>query len=456
MRDDYLLSGELAKSLYERAKALPIYDYHCHLNPKEIWEDKPFETIGEIWLGGDHYKWRMMRGAGIEENRITGDASFKEKFLAYASALPLAVGNPLAVWSHAELKTCFGIDRPLNPDTAEEIWEEANAYIKKTNMSPRKLIESFGVEFIGTTDDPCDSLEYHEKLAADPTFSVKVTPSFRTDNLMTLRRDGYRDYIARLSECSGCAIDSFPSLMDAAEKRILSFKERGCVFTDVGITDFPNRIASEKEATETLSAVLAGKSVTDEAYMGFLGAIFVALGKLYRKHGLVMQLHLGAYRNPNSALFASLGGDCGCDCIGKAVDGGDLIRILDAIDQDGGLPETILYSLNPSMNDQLASIAGSFRGVKLGAAWWFNDHTFGIRQVLNSLSSIGYLGGFYGMLTDSRSFLSYPRHDYFRRILCSFVADLYESGQVADASALPLLIEKICYQNIKERIGESR
>ena len=456
MNDTYLLNGPLAQRLYEGAHSFPIYDYHCHLNPKEILEDKEFDNIGEIWLGGDHYKWRLMRGAGIEEERITGNASWKEKFLAYASALPGAVGNPLSVWSHAELKTCFGIDRPLSPDTAEEIWEEANAYIKKTHMSPRKLIRQFNVRFIGTTDDPCDSLEYHRLLAADETFPVCVSPSFRTDNLLNACRPGYADYLARLSQVSGIAITSLSTLLEAVEARIVFFKERGCIFTDVGIADFPDRIADAGEADATLRQALAGEPVTRDAYLGFLGYLFVALGKLYRKHGLVMQLHLGAVRNPNSTLFSALGADCGCDCIGQAVSGSDLIRILDAIDREGGLPDTVLYTLNPSLNDQLASIAGSFRHVRLGAAWWFNDHKYGIVQVLNSLSSIGYLGVFWGMLTDSRSFLSYPRHDYFRRILCSYVASLSESGEVPDETALPALIESICYKNIEKRIGENK
>ncbi|MBQ9782919.1 MAG: glucuronate isomerase [Clostridia bacterium] len=456
MKDTYYLNSPLAQRLYGIARELPICDYHCHLNPKEIWEDKEFDNIGEIWLGGDHYKWRLMRGAGIEEERITGDASWKEKFFAYASALPGAVGNPLAVWSHAELKTCFGIDRPLNPDTAEEIWQEANAYIKETHMSPRKLIRQFNVRFIGTTDDPCDSLEYHRLLAADKTFPVRVSPSFRTDSLLNICRPGYTDYLARLGQVSGVAVTSLSTLLEAVEARILFFKENGCIFTDVGIADFPDRISNADEADATLRRVLAGETVARDAYLGFLGYMFVALGKLYRKHNLVMQWHLGAVRNPNSTLFASLGADCGCDCVGRAVDGDDLIRILDVIDRDGGLPDTVLYTLNPSMNDQLVSIAGSFRRVRMGAAWWFNDHKYGILQVLNSLSSIGYLGGFWGMLTDSRSFLSYPRHDYFRRILCSYVASLCESGEVIDEAALPSLIEAICYKNIERRIGENK
>lgn len=453
MHENYLLSGSLAKSLYEKAKDMPIYDYHCHLSPEEIWEDRPFANIGEMWLGGDHYKWRMMRGAGVDERLITGDASFHDKFVAYASVLPLAVGNPLAIWSAAELKTCFDIDMPLNRDNAEAIWAAANAYIQKTQMSPRKLIEKFNVRFIGTTDDPCDSLEYHRQLQGDASFATRVTPSFRTDNLLNIQRDGYLEYLQRLSETSGVAIDSFARFLEAIETRILFFKTFGCVFSDVGISDFPSRIADRKECEQTFARVLAGERVARDAYLGFLGRMFVELAVLYRKHRMVMQLHLAAYRNPNSELFARLGGDCGCDCIGKCVDGGDLIRVLDAINERGGLPETIVYSLNPAMNDELASIAGSFRNVKLGAAWWFNDHKVGIVKVLESLSSIGYLGAFYGMLTDSRSFLSYPRHDFFRRILCSFVADLCENGEVPDESAVDELIENICYKNIEKRIG---
>ena len=320
-------------------------------------------------------------------------------------------------------------------------------------MSPRKLIEKFNVCFIGTTDDPCDSLEYHRLLAEDPTFDVEVTPSFRTDNLVNIQRDGYLDYLNRLAACSGVAIDSFDSYLQAIEARILFFKAHGCAFSDIGISDFPNRIADKEECETIFARVRAGERVSREEYLGFLGRMFVELAVLYRKHRMVMQLHLASYRNPNSELFRTLGVDCGCDCIGQCISGGDLIRVLDAINESGGLPETIVYSLNPAMNDELASIAGSFRNVKLGAAWWFNDHKVGIVKVLESLSSIGYLGAFYGMLTDSRSFLSYPRHDFFRRILCSFVADLCENGEVPDESATDELIENICYKNIEKRIG---
>lgn len=456
MKKDFLLKDALAKELYRSIADCPIYDYHCHLSPKEIYDDDAFDNIGQMWLGGDHYKWRLMRGAGIDEKYITGNASWKEKFTAYASILPHAVGNPLSVWSAAELKFCFGIDTPLSAETADEIWNKANEYIKSEHMSPRKLIEKFNVKFIGTTDDVCDSLEYHELIAKDSGFKVRVTPSFRTDNLMVITRDGYGEYVKKLEAVSGIEIKSYSDLLTATEKRIEFFKSHGCKFTDVGIADFPNRIATAKEADKIFRLALSDEKVSKDAYLGFLGRIFADLGCLYRKHGLVMQLHIGAYRNPNSRLFSKLGADCGCDCIGRAVDGEDVIRILDEIDSCGGLPETILYTLNPSMNDQLASIAGSFRNVKLGAAWWFNDHKSGIVKVLDSLSSIGYLGAFYGMLTDSRSFLSYPRHDYFRRILCSYVSELYESGEIFDDNALYSLVENIAYKNIEKLIGEEK
>lgn len=455
MKDAYLLESPLAQELYAAARTYPIYDYHCHLNPKEIWEDREFDNIGEIWLGGDHYKWRLMRNAGIEEERITGSASYHDKFLAYASVLPLAVGNPLSVWSHMELEQCFGISRPLNPQTAEGIWEEANAVIRACRLSPRKLMTQFGVRYVGTTDDPCDDLAYHRLLASDPSFSIRVAPSFRTDNLLTATRPGYADYLAKLGNAAGVCVDSLASLLTAVEKRILFFREAGCLFTDVGISVFPNRIATVSEADQTLRLALAGKPLTEDAYHGFLGRMFLELGKLYRKYDLVMQWHLGAVRNPNRAMFAALGADCGCDCIGQTVSGDDLIRLLDAIESEGGLPDTVLYTLNPAMNDQLLSLAGSFRRVRVGAAWWFNDHRAGIVRMLDSLSSIGCLGGSWGMLTDSRSFLSYPRHDYFRRILCSYVAELWERGEVADKDALPGLIEAVCCQNIAERIGGS-
>ena len=453
MNKDLLLKGELAKKLYASVKDCPIYDYHCHLSPKEIYMDEEFDNIGQMWLSGDHYKWRLMRGAGIDEKYITGDASWKEKFIAYSSVLPLAVGNPLSVWSQSELSLCFGIDTPLSADTAEDIYDRANEYIRETHLSPRKLIEKFNVSFIGTTDDVCDTLEYHELISRDESFRTRVTPSFRTDNLMTLNREGYADYIKKLSAITDTDICSYSSLLKAVEKRIVFFKSRGCIFTDVGIADFPDRIASDSEANDTFTLALSGEKADRQAYLGFLGRIFVDLAVLYSKHGLVMQLHLGAYRNPNSILFERLGADCGCDCIGEAVKGADLIRILDAVNTKCALPETILYTLDPSVNDMLASVAGSFRNVRMGAAWWFNDHKVGIVKMLEAISSIGYLGGFYGMLTDSRSFLSYPRHDYFRRILCSFIAELYESGEVLDEKTLYTLAERVSYKNIETLIG---
>lgn len=455
MRNDYLLNGALACRLYEHAKALPIYDYHCHLNPKEIWEDREFDNIGEVWLGGDHYKWRLMRGADINEEKITGQASYREKFSAYASALSGAVGNPLAVWSHAELSTCFGIDTPLTAKTADTIFDEANETIKRKALSPRKLIRQFDVRFIGTTDDPCDDLQYHRLLSADPTFPVRVSPSFRTDNLLNATRKDYPAYLEKLSQVSDTIIDSFDSFLIAIEKRLAFFKANGCVFTDVGISDFPDRIADTQEAMSTFAKLRQGESVDRTDYLGFLGRMFLELGKLYKKYGLVMQLHLSASRNPNTRLFEALGADCGCDCIGPAVCGKDLCRLLDQIDRESGLPETILYCLNPSMNDELASIAGSFRSVRLGAAWWFNDHRDGIIKVLDSLSAIGYLGGFYGMLTDSRSFLSYPRHDYFRRIFCSYVAELWQRGEVQDEQCLFDLMDAVCCDNIRRVIERS-
>ena len=456
MKERLLLNSDLAKELYLSVKDLPIYDYHCHLSPMEIYLDKEFENIAQIWLGGDHYKWRLMRNAGIDEKYITGESGWKEKFIAYASVIPLAVGNPLAVWSQAELKLCFEIDLPLCAENAEEIYNRANEYIKKTHMSPRKLMEKFNVHFVGTTDDVCDSLEYHELISKDESFNITVSPSFRTDNLMTINRDGYLEYVKKLSTLTDMEINSYSNLIIAAEKRILYFKERGCIFTDVGIADFPDRIASVEEANAIFADVLAGNKADRASYLGFLGRIFTDLAILYRKHGLVMQLHLGAYRNPNSNLFASIGADCGCDCIGSAICGKDLIRILDEVDKCCKLPETILYTLNPSANDELASIAGSFRNVKLGAAWWFNDHKTGIVKVLEAISAIGYLGAFYGMLTDSRSFLSYTRHDYFRRILCSYIADLYESGEVIDENTLYLLAKRVSCENIERLIGEKK
>ena len=452
MNDNYMLKTETARRIYAAVKDLPIVDYHCHLSPKEIFEDKPFENIGEIWLAGDHYKWRLMRTAGIDEEYITGSAPWREKFIKYASALEFAAGNPLYHWSHMELSQFFGIEDELNAGSAAGIYDRANAYIKEHSLSPRKLIEQSRVETLCTTDDITDSLEYHAAIKKSG-FKTRVLPSFRTDNLLLCRRAGYGGYIKKLEEVSGVNIEGLASLKEAVKKRLEFFVENGCRFTDVGMPYFPDSIADDAAADGTFKAVLAGKEITEQEYLGFIGNMYLYLGALYKKHDLVMQWHLAVWRNANTSLASSLGADCGVDCVGDAVNGNDLIMMLDAINENGGLPETVIYTLNPSNASQIASIAGAFRRVRCGAAWWFCDHKRGIEEALDIYAENASLGGFLGMLTDSRSFLSYARHDYFRRILCDKLGGWAESGEYSEKSAFALA-EKISYKNIKELTGE--
>lgn len=451
--ENYLLSSKTAKELYKKAKEYPIIDYHCHLSPKEIYLDEPFDNIGSMWLGGDHYKWRIMREAGIDEKYITGDASFHDKFIKYAEAVSLSAGNPVYHWTAMELEKYFDITEPLDPDSAERIWEKANKKIKETGMSPRMLIKSSGVKYIATTDDPIDSLEYHRLLKEDKSFGVTVAPSFRTDKALLIGAKGYKEYIGALSEASGIKITGIDSFCDALTNRLDFFKENGCKFTDVGIAYFPDREPDKAAAERAFSCAIKGEPFKESDYISFLAYLYLFLGKEYKKRGLVMQLHLAVHRNASSALFESCGADCGGDCIGDPISGKDIIRVLDGIDRDGGLPLTVLYTLNPSMAPMLASAANSFRNVLMGAAWWFCDHKRGIEEQLRVICEAGSIAPFLGMLTDSRSFLSYARHDYFRRILCSVIASFIDDGEF-DPKAADTLIKRICFENVERVISK--
>ncbi len=447
----FLLSSPTAHKLYDSVKDLPIVDYHCHLSPKEIWEDRPFDNIGAIWLGGDHYKWRLMRTAGIPETYITGNASWYDKFCHYAQALELAANHPLYHWSHMELSQFFGIHTPIGKDTAEDIWKEANRVIETEKLSPRKLIARSKVECICTTDDIIDDLRYHRLLREDATFDTAVLPSFRTDNLLLVRRDGYADYIARLSDAAKIAVTDLTSLKEAVAKRLAFFVEMGCRITDIGVPFFPNRLADEQEAADTFQKALRGEPITNDAYKGFLGYMYVFLGKLYCQYDLVMQWHLAVMRNCNTVLFRQIGPDCGVDCVGDPIAGDNLAFMLDALLQNDALPATILYTLNPTGAEQMASIAAAFPRVCCGAAWWFCDHKRGIEQQLAVIAENSALGVFPGMLTDSRSFLSYARHDYFRRILCDLVGRWVAGGEYDETAALKL-VKRLSYDNAKQLI----
>lgn len=449
---NYMLETKTAESLYAGVKDLPIVDYHCHLSPQEIFEDKPFENIGVMWLSGDHYKWRLMRTAGIDEHFITGDAGWHDKFIKYAEALEFAAGNPLYHWSHMELSMFFEIDDPLTAASAEDIWNRANTYIAENNLSPRKLMALSRVEAVCTTDDIVDTLEWHQKIREDAAFNIQVLPSFRTDNLLLMRRAGYADYVEKLSAAAGVVVKELSSLKTAVENRLKFFVENGCKFTDVGMPYFPGEVAGEAAADATFRKLLKGETVTDADYLALIGHLYVFLGELYRENDLVMQWHLAVSRNANSALFRKNGADCGVDCVGDVISGKDLIAMLDAINETGGLPQTVIYTLNEANAAEIASIAGAFPGVRCGAAWWFCDHKRGIREEMEIIAENSSIGSFLGMLTDSRSFLSYARHDYFRRILCTMLGEWVEKGEFAAESAAALA-QKIAYTNIKTMIG---
>lgn len=452
MHSNYMLENKTAVDLYTKISHAPIYDYHCHLSPKEIYEDLPFRDIGSIWLAGDHYKWRLMRTAGIPEEWITGNASDYDKFKAYAKSISLAAGNPLYHWSHMELKQFFGLDIPINEKNADLIWRQANAYIADTALSPRKCIALANVKYIATTDDPADTLEFHAKLRADASFQTTVAPSFRTDNLLLITRNSYAEYIQSFGNAANVLITDLESFCKAILLRLDYFVQNGCTFTDVGIPFFPSRIASADEADAVFKKALAGISITQIEYSGFLGYMYRFLAAAYKERNLIMQWHLAVYRNANTALYTQLGADCGVDCVGNAVSGNDLIHMLDAIESFSGLPETIIYTLNSDAAGQIATIAGAFRNVRCGAAWWFCDHKRGILEELNVMAENSAIGTSYGMLTDSRSFLSYARHDYFRRILSTFLGDMAEKGEL-DISAAEEIAERVAFKNIAQRVG---
>ncbi len=452
MKDSYMISNETGRKLYGQVKDLPIIDYHCHLSPREIYEDEPFSNVGQVMLGGDHYKWRVMRAAGIEEKRVTGSASWHDKFLDYAEALELAAGNPVAQWTRMELDAFFGVTEDLNRGSAERIWNACNAVIKREKMSPRKVMEKMRVQFVATTDDPADSLAYHIALADDPGMKTRVAPSYRPDAALNLQAPGYPAYIVHLSQAAGMEIKDLASLKQALCARLDFFKENGCRVTDIGLEAFPDKIGTDEEAEAALRTALAGGKPDDALYRAFLGNLYVFLGREYAKRGLIMQLHVAVTRSANTKLLRTVGADVGGDTMGT-IDPKDLIRVLDAIEMAGGLPKTVLYAMNPSLTPAMSAIAGSFPGVIVGAAWWMLDHKRGIREVVEIISETGYIGSFLGMLTDSRSFFSYPRHDYFRRIFCSLVGEWVEADEYPYEYA-QRLVYAVCYGNVKKAMLE--
>ena len=456
MDKDFLLTTETAKTLYhDYAADMPICDYHCHIDPKDIWEDRRFENITQLWLGGDHYKWRIMRSNGVPEDEITGSAPDRVKFQRFAETLPRAIGNPMYHWCHLELKNYFGYEGTLSGETAQEVWELTEKKLADPAFSARNLIKNSNVAFVGTTDDPCSDLQYHA-LLADSDFDVKVCPSFRPDPAVNIHKPGFADYITRLATAADMDIVTVGDVCKALTKRIEFFDKHGCRASDHGLDYIMYREASEEEVNAILTKALAGEAVTKEEAEAYQTAVVLHCGREYARLGWAMQLHFGAVRNPNSRVFAAMGPDVGFDCIGVTDSCAAAYRLMDAWERDGKLPKTILYSLNPGDDQWLDTLLGAFQGTELpgkiqhGSAWWFNDNKVGMQNQMVSLANLGILGNFIGMLTDSRSLLSYARHEYFRRILCDLIGTWVENGEYpADMEFLGQLVEDICANNAK-------
>ena len=449
--ENFMLSTRTAQRLYrDVAAGQPIIDYHCHLSAKEIYEDRRFENLTRVWLEGDHYKWRLMRSFGIEERYITGEAEDKQKFLKWVEAVETAIGNPLYHWSHLELKNYFDYRGSISRENAEQIWQIGEQKLAREDFSARNLILRSGVEVLCTTDDPADSLEWHEKLR-ESDFKVKVLPSFRPDRALGIEKADYSTYLERLG-----SIKSFADLKEALKKRLEEFTALGCRVSDHGMDAVPFVPASEAEIESIFQKRLAGEMPTVKEQKQFKTALLLFLGAQYAQRNMVMQLHFGVMRDLNERIYAALGADAGIDAIGDAVSMKDLAAFLNALDVQGALPKTILYSLNPQDNAGIVSVMGAFqtseaRGkLQQGSAWWFNDHKQGMRAQLSTLAAEGHLAAFVGMLTDSRSFLSYARHEYFRRILCDVIGEWVESGEYpCDEALLHKIIRGICYENAK-------
>lgn len=458
---NFLLTTDTAKWLFHDVAAdMPIVDYHNHLDPKEIYENKNYKSITDVWLGGDHYKWRAMRAAGIDEEHITGQADEKAKFDAFAETLPKLFGNQLLHWTQLELKTFFRIDKFLSPATADEIYEKTNARLKEDALRPRSILASQKVKFLGTTDDPTDSLEYHQLLREDATFDVQVAPSFRPDKAIAIDGEDYGDWLGKLEATVDFKVTSYRSLMAAMDQRIEFFNEMGCRASDHGINEMFYEEATEEEMEAVFEKVISKEEVSRREVDKFKTYTLIQLAKKYHAYGWAMQLHIGPLRNNNSRLFERTGPDSGFDSINDKLVAEPLSRFLDAIDRTDELPKTVLYTLNPRDNIIMATMAGNFQSggipgkVQFGTAWWFNDNYEGMMDQMKTLANAGAFKTFIGMLTDSRSMLSFTRHEYFRRILCELLGRWAEQGMIPDDEALlKEYVEDICYNNAKNYFG---
>jgi glucuronate isomerase len=461
MDEDFLLQTKMAKRLYhEHAAKMPIYDYHCHLPPQEIAADKQYDNIAECWLGGDHYKWRAMRTNGVAEEFVTGDAPWRDKFQKWAETMPQTLRNPLYHWTHLELQRYFGIDSLLSPATVQEIYDECTAKLQTPEYSAKNLMLKSNVKLVCTTDDPGDDLEWHKQIAADG-FEAKVLPTFRPDKAMNLTdTGGWKTYIETLEGKSNCTIGNLDSLLEAVDQRHAYFHSVGCRLSDHGVAYVPDAQAGAAELEAIFQRALAGEAIALADREKFEAWFLYEVGKMNHRRGWVQQFHVGVFRNNNSRLFAKLGPDTGFDSIADYRQGPGMIRLLDRLDSSNQLAKSILYNINPGDNELFATMIGNYQDgsfpgkMQLGSGWWFLDQKGGMEKQMNALSLLGLLSRFVGMLTDSRSFLSYPRHEYFRRILCNLLGKDVENGELpADMELLGQMVENICYNNAVEYFG---
>ncbi len=461
LSDDFLLENETSKKLYHKHAAdLPIIDYHCHLSPKDIAEDRVFKNITEAWLEGDHYKWRAMRTNGVDEAYITGSEKDQDKFLKWAETVPDTLRNPLYHWTHLELRRYFDITDLLNSSSATSIYEESSEKLKSSPYSCRGLLKKMNVEVVCTTDDPIDDLQYHQQLKEEG-FEVKILPTFRPDKLYAVEdADAYLTYLQKLGAITGIAVNSLDSLLEAAQVRVNFFHENGGRLSDHGLEQLYDVDYSKEKASDSLQKLIKGVALSASEVMQFKMVVLVELSKMYHAKGWTQQYHLGAIRNNNSRMMRILGPDTGFDSIGDFYQVKALSRFLNELDTSDQLAKTILYNLNPSDNEAMATMIGNFNDgsvagkLQYGSAWWFLDQKDGMEKQLNALSNMGLLSRFVGMLTDSRSFLSYPRHEYFRRIVCNLIGTDVENGELPnDLEWLGQQVENICYYNARNYFG---
>ena len=461
IHDDFLLSTRAARALYhEFAAPEPILDYHCHLSPRDLAENRQFKNLFEIWLEGDHYKWRAMRSNGVPERLCTGDATPLEKFKAWAATVPHTLRNPLYHWTHLELARCFGITELLDESSAERIWEQANEQLATPEFSAQGILKKFRVTTLCTTDDPADDLRHHEAMAAGG-LATRVLPTFRPDAALAVNRpEFFQTWLVRLEQASGRDIGSLPALLEALRQRRDFFHDRGCRLSDHGLERCHAEPCTDAEAAAIFDAARTGRAATPAEHAKFASFVMLFLGQLYAERGWTMQLHLGALRNNSTRLLSQFGPDTGFDSIGDFPQAAALAAFLDRLDAENALPKTILYNLNPADNYAFATMAGNFQDgsipgkVQLGSGWWFLDQKQAMEWQLNALSNLGLLSRFVGMVTDSRSFMSYPRHEYFRRVLCNLIGRDIEAGEIpADPALSGPLVRNICHANAQQYLA---